>query len=107
MNVERQPGRLYQRTLLEHSAESLRHDASGNGGTGPAAGEEPQAFTAFDQARALTHCLMEEVVDRENLNRAFRRVKANKGAPGVDGMTIGQLGDWIKQHKQELIAALL
>jgi RNA-directed DNA polymerase len=107
MNVERQQGRLYQRLLFEQSAESLRHDASGEGGTGPAAREEPQAFTAFDPARALTQYLMEEVVERENLNRAYRRVKANKGAPGVDGMTIGQLGEWIKQHKQELIAALL
>ncbi len=50
---------------------------------------------------------MEEVVSRENLNRAYRRVKANKGAPGVDGMTIRELGDWITQHKQELIASLV
>jgi hypothetical protein len=71
MNVERQPGRLYQRRLFEQSAESLRHGVSGDGGTGPAACEEPQAFTAFDPARALTHRLMEEVVDRANLNRAF------------------------------------
>lgn len=107
MNAERQQGRFYQRLLFEQSAERLRHGVSSEGGTGPAACEEPQAFTAFDPARALTQCLMEEVVDRENLNRAFRRVKANKGAPGVDGMSIGQLGDWIKQHKQELTAALL
>src|SRR5581483_8602926 len=107
MNVERQPGRLYQRRLFEQPEESLRHDASGDGGTRPAAGEESQAFTAFDQARALTQHLMEEVVSRENLNRAYRRVKANKGAPGVDGMTLRELGDWIKQHKQELMAALL
>jgi RNA-directed DNA polymerase len=107
MNAERQPGRLYQRMLFEQPAESLRHDASGDGGTGPAACEESQAFTAFDQARALTQHLMEEVVNRENLNRAYRRVKANKGAPGADGMTLRELGDWIKEHKQELTAALL
>ena len=71
MNAERQPGRLYQRMLFEQPAESLRHDASGDGGTGPAACEESQAFTAFDQARALTQHLMEEVVNRENLNRAL------------------------------------
>lgn len=105
--MERQPGRLYQRRLFEQSEEGLRHGVSGDGGTGPAACEEPQAFTAFDQARALTQGLMEEVVNRENLNRAYRRVKANQGAPGVDGMTLRELGDWIKEHKQELIAALL
>ena len=31
---------------------------------------------------------MEEVVERENLKEALRRVKANKGSPGVDGMTV-------------------
>ena len=32
--------------------------------------------------------LLEKVLDRENLNRAYKRVKANKGASGVDGMTV-------------------
>ena len=34
--------------------------------------------------------LLEEVLDRDNLNRAYKRVKANKGACGVDGMTIDE-----------------
>jgi RNA-directed DNA polymerase len=107
MGVERQPGRPYQRLLFEQPAESLRHDAGSEGGTQPSAIEEPQTLTAYDQARALTKHLMEEVIDRQNLNRAYRRVKANKGAPGVDGMTIRELRDWLAQHKQELIASLL
>lgn len=107
MSMERQQGRLYQRELFEHSAENLRHDAGSNGETEAAACEEPQALTAIDQARALNQSLMEEVIDRNNLNRAYRRVKANKGAPGVDGMTVHELRDWIVEHKQELIAALL
>jgi RNA-directed DNA polymerase len=41
---------------------------------------------------------MEEIVERENLKEALRRVKANKGAPGVDGMTVNQLGDHLRQH---------
>jgi RNA-directed DNA polymerase len=41
---------------------------------------------------------MEEIVERENLKNVLRRVKANKGAPGVDGMTVDQLGDHLKQH---------
>src|SRR5690625_6091365 len=36
---------------------------------------------------------MEEVVARENLNAAYRRVVANKGSPGVDGMKVNELGD--------------
>lgn len=94
MDVERQQGGPYQRLLFERSAESPRHDASSKGGTQAAADAEPQASTALDQTRALTEKLMEEVTHRTNLNRAYRRVKANKGAPGVDGMTIGELADW-------------
>lgn len=107
MGVKRQQGGNYQRSLFEESAENPRHDVGGDGGTGTATNVEPQASAAFDQARALTECLMEQVVERGNLNRAYRRVKANKGAPGVDGMTIRDLRDWIAAHKEELIAALL
>jgi hypothetical protein len=42
--------------------------------------------------------MMEEIVERENLKEALRRVKANKGAPGVDGMTVNQLDNHLKQH---------
>jgi RNA-directed DNA polymerase len=42
--------------------------------------------------------LIEEVCERENLSEALRRVKANKGSPGVDGMTVGGITDYLKQH---------
>lgn len=51
--------------------------------------------------------LMEQVVERDNLNRAFKRVAANKGAPGVDGMTVDQLREWSRANKEALIASLL
>src|SRR5674476_44103 len=47
---------------------------------------------------ASTNRLMEEVCERENLKAALRRVKANKGSPGVDGMTVGGIKDYLKQH---------
>ena len=47
---------------------------------------------------ASTARLMEEVIERENLKEALRRVQANKGSAGVDGMTIGDLTDHLKQH---------
>jgi RNA-directed DNA polymerase len=42
--------------------------------------------------------VMEEVCGRENCLRALRRVKANKGSPGIDGMKIGELPGYLKQH---------
>jgi retron-type reverse transcriptase len=40
---------------------------------------------------------MEEVLRRENLRAALKRVQANKGAPGVDGMTVDELPDYLRQ----------
>jgi len=50
------------------------------------------------ESPATTERTMEKIVERENLKEALRRVKANKGAPGVDGMTVNQLDDHLKQH---------
>jgi RNA-directed DNA polymerase len=50
---------------------------------------------------------MEEVCQRDNLNQAYSRVMANKGAPGTDGMTVEDLFTWIAGHKQELLSSLL
>jgi len=42
--------------------------------------------------------LMEEVCGRENCWQAYKRVKANKGSPGIDGMKVGDLSGYLKQH---------
>jgi RNA-directed DNA polymerase len=42
--------------------------------------------------------LMEEVCERGNCWQAYKRVKANKGSPGIDGMSIGDLSGYLKQH---------
>jgi RNA-directed DNA polymerase len=50
---------------------------------------------------------MEEVCERDNLKEALRRVKANKGSAGVDGMTVGAITDYLKQHWPAIRARLL
>ena len=62
--------------------------------------EETEALsTANDpQSPASTNRLMEDVCERENLKEALRRVQANKGSAGVDGMTVGGITDYLKQH---------
>jgi len=42
--------------------------------------------------------LWEQMLSVENLGRALRRVEANRGAPGVDGMTTGELRPWLQEH---------
>lgn len=107
--VKRQQGENDRQLRLFEDSPAARScpGAGSEGGTGPAACAEPQTSPASEPARALTEHLMEEVCDRENLNQAYRRVKSNRGAPGVDGMTVSELGRWLKEHQEELIASLL
>ena len=107
MGVEQQQGTWTQLSLFEGEMGSVRPGAGGEGGTGAAAYEEWQASTALTRERALTGDLMERVCERENLNRAYKRVKANKGAPGTDGMSVGELYGWLAEHKEELVGSLL
>ena len=50
--------------------------------------------------------LLERILSRENLNRAYKRVKANKGAPGIDGMTVEEALPWLKEHREELLHSI-
>ena len=59
--------------------------------------ESPRATNGPDSP-ASTNRLMEEICERENLEAALQRVEANKGSPGVDGMTVGDIADYLKQH---------
>ena len=108
MDVKRQQGGADQGDLFDEALKAaLRHGANGEGGTGPGAAEEPQASAAWDHERALTRQLMEEVTGSANLNRAYKRVKANGGAAGVDGMSVTELRAWIAINRETLIASLL
>ncbi len=51
--------------------------------------------------------LMESILERDNMRRAIRRVIKNKGAPGVDGMTVRQVKRYLKRHWAKIKGALL
>ena len=59
---------------------------------------EPSSAMHDPESPASTNRLMEEVCERENLKEALRRVKANKGSAGVDGMTVGGITDYLEQQ---------
>src|SRR5438309_548900 len=59
--------------------------------------ESPSAMHG-PESPASTNRLMEEICERENLKQALQQVKANKGSAGVDGMTVGGITDYLKQH---------
>jgi RNA-directed DNA polymerase len=84
-------------------------------GTG-ARGEAPSAAAQEPEARAAKACLerpavagpsMEAVVERENLKKALARVKRNKGAAGIDGLSVDELPAYLKEHWLTIRAQLL
>src|SRR5262249_41345393 len=79
-------------------------------------GEAPRAGAQETEARAAEACLerpavagpsMEAVIERENLKQALAQVKRNKGAAGIDRMSVDDLPDYLKQHLPTIRAQLL
>ena len=70
-------------------------------------GAEPVVAKGEPERSVVTPSVMEAVCERENLKKALRRVKANKGSPGVDGMTVDALPDYLRvhwpRHRDELL----
>src|SRR5580658_6098504 len=89
MSDRRQKNQL----VMAFPAES-RSEAPMAGGEGT----ESLAVKRRTESSAITEQLMEEVCERENCKQALRRVRANKGSPGVDGMTVHKLAGHLKQH---------
>jgi len=83
--------------------------------TGEGRGEAPEAPEGGIESTAAglgtesqdTAKLMEEVCERENLKEALRRVKANAGAAGVDGMSVEQLPDYLRENWSRMKEQLL
>ena len=51
--------------------------------------------------------LLEKILDKDNLNNAFKKVKANKGAHGVDGMEVDELLQYLKDNGEQLKQSIL
>ena len=50
--------------------------------------------------------LLERILSRDNLNRAYKQVRANKGAPGIDGMAVEDALPWLREHRDELLDSI-
>ena len=70
-------------------------------------GTEPFMAKPIPESPAVTEQLMEEMCDRENLGRAWKRVRSNQGSPGVDGMTIDDAKDYLREHWPSIRSQLL
>src|SRR6516162_1156594 len=70
-------------------------------------GTEPPVAKPAPERLACAEQLMEEVCDRANLVRAWKRVRSNKGSPGVDGMTIAGATAYLREHWPNIRSQLL
>ena len=86
---------------------ALQPTGRGEAPVGGDQGTEPFAATPEPESPAAADHLMEEVCDRENLERAWKRVRRNKGGPGVDGMTIDGARDHLREHWPSIRSQLL
>jgi RNA-directed DNA polymerase len=68
---------------------------------------EEAAPTATEAERSGDGDLMSQVVERSNLARALQRVRRNQGSAGIDGMTVEELGPYLRQHWRGIREALL
>jgi len=89
-----------QRDYLPEAGVELR-GKEGEHSYAPASSEEE------DGNKVNTGKLLEKVLDRENLNLAYKRVKKNGGSHGVDGMKVEELLPYLKQHGENLKQTLL
>ena len=73
----------------------------------PGEGTEGSMAVCVPESPAVGESLMEEVCERENLKQALKRVRANRGSPGVDGMKVQELLGYLKEHWPDIREQLL
>ena len=86
---------------------TLRAGAMGEARSAGTEGAEARAAKTDIERRAADEPLMEAIVERDNLRKALAQVKRNKGAAGIDGMTVDELGPYLKEHWPTIRVQLL
>ena len=91
-----------QKTRPEQGVLAFPAESRSDAPKAVARGTETLMAKHQSESLAGTERLMEEVCELENVKQALQRVKANKGSPGVDGMTVDELPAYLKQHGLEI-----
>jgi RNA-directed DNA polymerase len=98
MSDKRQKNQLQLAFMAEGRAESPRSVIEG---------AESSVVKGRAESPAKADTLMEEILDSENLKKALKRVRANKGSAGMDRMTVDRLPDYLRRHWPEIREQLL
>src|ERR1700688_620697 len=95
---------MRQKTELEITLQAV---ATGEARSGAMEGTEARPATTQVESQAASGPLMEAIVERDNLRKALAHVKGNKGAAGIDGMSVDDLPNYLKEHWPATRAQLL
>ena len=90
-----------------HCSVALEPAGEGEALSGSLPRAEPSAANPASESPAFVEQAMEEVCSRENLEAAWKRVRRNKGSPGVDGMTIDDAKDYLREQWPNIRSRLL
>jgi len=107
--MERQQGIVYQMDLFqpqEQEQENVRPSHHREIVSGSEARKELQVERAGEQERALAYELMQVILSPDNISRAYKQVKQNKGVAGVDQMPVEKFAEWYVQEGEHLIGQL-
>jgi len=105
--MKRQQSKEYQLDLFDTTIQdSLRLSPNRETVSGAYDRKEFQVTGAGEQERALADNLMQMVLSPENLKRAHKQVKKNKGAAGIDHMAVGEFAAWYAQEGNPLLSQL-
>ena len=67
---------------------------------------DEKEYTAPKTRKRRRMITLDTILERENLNRAWKQVKANKGSPGIDGMPVEDLHEYLMMHGSELVESI-
>ena len=109
---ERQEGEYGERLEVDERQKNqhelaFEEEMRGEAPRSPQKGIESTAAGLGTESQANTDRLIEEACEKENLKEALRRVKANAGAAGVDGMSVGELPEYLRENWSRLKEQLL
>ena len=97
---KRQKNQLQQALAFPETGRSEAPESSGRGTESSVVKHKSESPASCDQ-------FMEEICQAENCKQALARVQSNKGSPGIDGVTVEKLPDYLKQHWPKVREQLL
>jgi group II intron reverse transcriptase/maturase len=105
--MERQQSMVYQFDLFEQAREETMCPSHNRNAVSEADDrKESQVKRAGEQKRALATNLMQVVCSHDNIKRAYKQVKQNKGVAGIDNMPVTEFSEWFAKEGDNLLKAI-